>query len=231
MADDKDFEPHQYASPACLAHEIDPAYRDPLAVDPQQAVDVARWRKAERARLLGVRAAVPVADRQLAGEVIADRLDAYLGGRHGTIAGKTISAWWPIKAELNLCHWLQGLAAQGARAALPVVVKRAAPLAFRVWTADTSMVRGIGNIPVPAEGAEVVPDIMLVPVVGWDDAGYRLGYGCGYVDRTLAALPARPLVIGIGLDNARITTIFPQPYDIAMTAIITETGLQELHPC
>lgn len=230
MAEDDYSKPHGYASPPCLAHEIDPAYFDPLAVDPQQALDVARWRKSERIKLLAERAALPVATRQAAAEAVASHLNHYLGQKFGSIKGMTISAWWPIKAELNLRHWLESLAGQGARAALPLVVKPAMPLVFRVWTPDTRMERGFWNIPVPAEGDEVVPDITLSPIVGWDAAGYRLGYGGGYFDRTLAALSPRPLAIGIGLDAARIATIFPQPHDIAMSAIITETGLQELHP-
>ena len=86
------------------------------------------------------------------------------------------------------------------------------------------MVQGFWKIPVPAEGPEVVPDIMLAPLVGWDDAGYRLGYGGGYFDRTLAAFAVRPLVIGVGLAAAQLPTIFPQPHDIAMDSIVTEAG-------
>jgi len=230
MPDDDDMKPPGFASPPCLAHEIDPAYFDPLASDPQQSLDVARWRKAERVRLLAERSALPVATRQAAAEAIAGHLDRYLADRFGSIAGMTISAWWPIKAELNLRHWLERLAGQAACAALPVVVKPAAPLVFRMWTPETRMERGVWNIPVPAEGGEVVPDITLLPLVGWDGAGYRLGYGGGYFDRTLAAHSPRPHAIGIGLDVARIATIFPQPHDIPMAEIITETGLQERHP-
>lgn len=211
-----------YASPPCFAHEL-----DPLAVDPQQALDVARWRKSERLRLLSKRAALSVPARRVASEVIAGSIDRFLADRLGRITGLTISAWWPIKAELDLRHWMGRLPGQGARAALPVVVQRATPLHFRTWTPDTRMERGFWNIPVPAEGAVVVPDITLVPIVGWDRSGFRLGYGGGYFDRTLAAISPRPLAIGIGLDAARVATIFPQPHDIAMDAVITETGLQE----
>jgi 5-formyltetrahydrofolate cyclo-ligase len=224
--DDDETRWRSYASPPCLAHEIDPTYFDPAFVDPQQMLDVARWRKAERARLLAERAALPVSARQAAAEAIAAHLDQYMAERLGGIAGLTISGWWPIKAELDLRFWLERLAAQGARAALPVVVERAAPLAFRVWTRETRMERGFWNILVPAEGPEVIPDITLAPVVGWDDAAYRLGYGGGYFDRTLAALSPRPLAIGVGIQTARVNTIFPQPHDIPMTAIITEAGVQ-----
>lgn len=209
-----------YASPACLAHEIDPGN-----FDPQQASDVERWRKAERTRLLTARAALSVETRQTAARDIAHQLDRLLADRFKTLDDLTISAWWPIKAELDLRFWLAGLAARGARAALPVVATRAAPLIFRVWTPDTRMERGIWNIPVPAEGMPVLPDITLAPVVGWDAAGYRLGYGGGYFDRTLAALNPRPLAVGIGLGCAKIATIFPQPHDIAMNVVVTEAGL------
>lgn len=86
------------------------------------------------------------------------------------------------------------------------------------------MVQGFWKIPVPAERPEVVPDVALAPVVGWDAAGYRLGYGGGYFDRTLAALHPRAFAIGVGLEAARVETIFPQPHDIAMNAIVTKTG-------
>lgn len=215
-----------YASPPCLAHEIDPAYFDPLAVDPQQAADVARWRKATRARLLADRAGLPATARQAAAEIIAGHLDALLAERFPTIEGLTISAWWPIKAELNLRHWLESLLARGARVALPVVEVRAAPLHFRLWTPECRMVQGFWKIPVPADGPDVVPDVTLAPVVGWDAAGYRLGYGGGYFDRTLAALAPRPLAIGVGLHAAQVATIFPQPHDIVMDVILTEAGTQ-----
>ena len=211
-----------FASPPCLAPEIDPTYLDPFAVDPQQAAEVARWRKAERARLLAMRAAMPVAERHAAAESIAGRLDALLATRFMAVEGLTISAWWPIKAELNLRHWLESLLARGARVALPVVKTPAAPLVFRLWTPDCKMVQGFWKIPVPADGPEVTPDVTLAPVVGWDADGYRLGYGGGYFDRTLAALDPRPLTIGVGLHAARVGTIFPQPHDIAMDVIVTE---------
>lgn len=216
-----------YASPPCLAHEIDPAYFDPLAVDPQQAVDVARWRKAERARLLDARAALPVAVREAVARAIAGALDALLARRFPDLTGRSISGYWPIKAEFDLRPWMEALDAKGVRVALPVVETRAAPLVFRSWTPGAAMERGHWNILVPkADAPRLVPEIMLAPLVGWDGAGYRLGYGGGYFDRTLAAARPRPFVIGVGLQAARLATVFPQPHDIAMDAIVTEDGLQ-----
>lgn len=208
------------ASSPCLAAALDPSF-----VDRDQARDVTRWRTAERQRLLAERAAMPVETRQAAAHIIAGHLDHLLLSRFGSLNGLTISAWWPIKAELNLRSWLSGLAARGAQAALPIVATKGAPLIFRPWTPETKMERGFWNIPVPAEGPEVRPDITLAPVVGWDAAAYRLGYGGGYFDRTLAALSPRPFAIGIGLDAARVQTIFPQPHDIPMQFIVTETEI------
>ena len=216
------------AAPPRRAHVKNPAGIDPSALDPYEAADVKHWRKAQRAQLLAERAALPAAVRQAAAETIAGHLDALLAARFPTIEGLTLSAWWPIKAELNLRHWLESLLARGARVALPVVLTPAAPLAFRLWTPECKMMRGFWNIPVPADGPEVIPDVTLAPLVGWDGAGYRLGYGGGYFDRTLATLAPRPLTIGVGLSAAQVTTIFPQPHDIAMDAIVTEVGVRQL---
>lgn len=223
--DEPDDTPGGYASPACLAHELDPAPGDPQAVDPEQARDVARWRKAERARLLEARAAMSNVARKAAPDRIARHLDELLALRFDRLAGLTVSGWWPIKAELDLRFWLAGLAERGARAALPVVVVKGQPLVFREWTPATTMERGFWNIPVPSEAPHLQPDIVLAPLVGWDGAGYRLGYGGGYFDRTLGAREPRPLAIGVGLDAARIATVFPQPHDIPMQVIVTETGI------
>lgn len=216
---------HRYASPPCLAHEIDPAYGSQVLVDPQQALEVTRWRKAERVRLLAERLSLPVAARRTATETIEAHLDRFIADHVDEVAGLTISAWWPINAELDLRPWLGRVVASGARAALPVVVKRAEPLVFRFWSRDARMEPGVWDIPVPVNTSDCVPDVCLIPLVGWDVVGYRLGYGGGYFDRTLAALSPRPLTIGIGLQGAQLATIFPQPHDISMVAIITEAGL------
>lgn len=214
------------ASPPCMAADLDPAFAQHRTADPQQAQDVAVWRRAERARLLAQRADLSVALRHAASVAVAGHIDALLIARFGTVQGLTISAWWPIKAELNLRDYLTDLVARGATVALPVVETPATPLIFRRWTPDCRMVQGFWKIPVPADGPEVAPQVALAPLVGWDGAGYRLGYGGGYFDRTLAALDPRAYAIGVGLDAARLATIFPQPHDIAMDAIVTESGQQ-----
>lgn len=84
------------------------------------------------------------------------------------------------------------------------------------------MASGIWNIPMPAEGEWLQPEVLLVPLLGFDGSGYRLGYGGGYYDRTLAAMPAKPLAIGIGFELSRLATIHPQPHDVRMDLIVTE---------
>lgn len=217
----------KYASPPCMAHEIDPSYSDPLGVDPDQARDVARWRKAERARLRAERQTLSVAEREAVGQALAAHLRNVLRDRFDDGQNRVLSLYWPIKGEPDLRPLMAELHGAGVTIALPLVETKAAPLVFRRWTPETKMVRGDWNIPVPPPDAPAVdPDIVLAPLVGWDGAGYRLGYGGGYFDRTLAARSPRPFAIGIGLQAARLATIYPQPHDIALDVILTETGVQ-----
>ena len=207
------------ASPVC--------FQGSDGADAQQALDVARWRAAERVRLRAERMALSVDARQTWARALAGHLDALLPKVLGDVEGRVISGSWPIKGEADLRPWLSDLHARGAVVALPVVVERAAPLHFRRWVPGMALERGNWNIPVPPDaGEELVPDLSLAPLVGWDVAGYRLGYGGGYFDRTLASLSPQPVVIGVGLQAAEVKTIFPQVHDIAMSVIVTETGVQ-----
>lgn len=213
-----------YASPPCFAHELTLGRDGYAVVDPQTARDVARWRKAERERLIAARLAVPAEERrELAAEVAAE-LDQLIAPGPGL----TVSLYWPFRAELDLRDWMQRAAERGARVALPVVVAKGQPLVFREWRPGCRMERGVWNIPIPAEGEEVVSNVTIAPLVGYDPACYRLGYGGGFFDRTLAALSPRPRVIGVGHPIAAIPTIHPQPHDIPMDAIVTGRGLLRL---
>ena len=117
------------------------------------------------------------------------------------------------------------MAERGGASALPVVVQRHAPLTFRRWRRGDALEPGVWNIPVPADGAIVTPDIVIAPVVGFDPACFRLGYGGGFFDRTLAALPRRPRIVGVGYARQEIRTIFPQAHDVPMDMIVTEAGI------
>lgn len=214
-----------YASPPCMAAEVDPAYFDPLGVDLGQARDVARWRRAERARLAGLREGLGQAGRAQ----VLDRVAGHLGRvltEGGVGRGCVLSGYWPIKGEPDLRPVLADLHRAGVTIALPVVEKPAAPLIFRRWTPETKLARGGWSIPVPPPEADLLlPDIALAPCLGWTDDCYRLGCGGGYFDRTLAALTPRPITIGIALSAARLPTIYPQPHDIPFDLILTEDGV------
>lgn len=182
--------------------------------------ELTTWRKAERARLIEARRALPADLRAAHAGVIASRLD----GRLGALDGRVVSLYWPFRGEPDLRGWAASVVARGGRPALPVVVRKAAPLVFRAWRPGDRLEKGVWNIPVPVEDEQVLPDIVISPVVGFDGGNYRLGYGGGFYDRTLASLPRKPLVLGVGYTMQRLATIHPQPYDVPMDAIVTEAG-------
>jgi 5-formyltetrahydrofolate cyclo-ligase len=212
----------EYASPACFMHEVDPTY---FGLSPGRELlqqnDVMRWRKLERTRLINECLEMSVAMRRYDSDRIAEQLDATIGD----VSGRIVSAYWPLRGEPDLREWLERVASRGGRYALPVVVKKQAPLVFRTWRRGEKLERGVWNIPVPAAGEEVCPDIVIAPVVGYDRNAYRLGYGGGYFDRTLAAIPRRPMIIGVGYSQAAIPTIYPQLHDIPMDKIVTERDI------
>lgn len=181
--------------------------------------DLQPWRRTQRDRLIAERLDVAVDIRNLYARQITERLNDLLPD----LTGRTISGYWPCKGEPDLRPWLTSLGMRSARAALPVIVAKNEALRFRVWRPGAPLERGFWNIPHPAEGEEVHPDIVIAPLVGFDGAGYRLGYGGGYFDRTLAAAPNKPRIIGVGYGQARLRTIFPQAHDIPMDVIVTES--------
>lgn len=222
-ANGDDEAPAGFASPPCFMHEIDPAYMNlPGGEDAQALGDVQRWRKAERKRLIEKRLALPVEERRRHDA----RINEALAEAAGALAGLTVSLYWPFRGEPNLHPFARLTVERGGRCALPVVVARGEPLAFRTWAPGDPLDRGVWNIPVPREDAEIVmPDLIVAPVVGFDRAAYRLGHGGGYYDRTLAAMGHGPRVLGVGYGLAAIQTIYPQWHDVAMDAVLTEDGL------
>ncbi|WP_159716722.1 5-formyltetrahydrofolate cyclo-ligase [Geminicoccus flavidas] len=214
MGDDPNDEPGEFSSPPCFMHELDPTW---LGLPPP---DLLPWRKAERERLIKARLAVPAAERAVLTEAITAHLDEVAGD----LEGKVVSAWWPFRGEPDLRPWLASAIERGATAALPVVVQKNTPLQFRAWRPGDRMERGIWNIPIPADGETVTPDLVLAPVVGFDPGCYRLGYGGGYFDRTLSTL-SNYQAIGIGYALQAIPTIRPQTHDIPMQLVVTEAGV------
>jgi len=217
MADDHDDEaPAQYSSPPCFMHDLDPAFRLALT----DWTDVRRWRKAERERLITARLAVSADARAAMSTRIAEGLDALIGD----LAGRMVSLYWPFRGEPDLRPWMASVNERGGRTALPVVIEKGQPLVFRAYRPGDRLEKGVWNIPVPAEGEPLLPDIVISPIVGIDPQNYRLGYGGGFFDRTLAAMPFKPLVIGVGFELQRIATIYPQPHDIPMSEVVTEAN-------
>jgi len=209
-----------YASSPCYAAE----FEQPL--DAQQQRDVNNWRSAERKRQRERRRALTPEQQDSYAQAVAAHLDSLLEKKYGDIAGKVVGGYWPIQGELDLVFWFHKLCKRGVRVALPITIEQDAPLIFREWLPETNMEKDRWHIPIPpVENAQLLPEILLSPLLAWDVAGYRLGYGGGYFDRTLAALSPKPFVIGVGIQVAQVPTIFPQTYDIPMDAVVTEIGV------
>src|SRR6185436_7107030 len=179
------------------------------------------WRKLERQRLIAARAALDAA--QL--ERYRLRIDAHLLRAFPGLATAKLALCWPIKGEYDARHLARTLRERGALTALPVVVAPKQPLIFREWHPGTELATGPLDIPYPANSPEVLPQAVLLPMNGWDPAGYRLGYGGGFFDRTLASLPKKPAVIGVTYELAKMETIHPQNWDIPVDWVVTERGV------
>ena len=189
--------------------------------------DAARQRRRLlRAELLARRLAMTSAERLTCDAAISGLLSAALTIDHTVSGSPVLGFCWPHQGEYDARALVARFVVQGGRAALPVVATRGAPLQFRRWEPGAAMVAGDHGIPVPAAGEPLSPDLMLVPLVGFDEAGYRLGYGGGYFDRTLAQW-ARAHAIGVGYESARVRSIEPQPHARPMRWIVTEAGVFE----
>lgn len=222
MIPSDDAEAAEFASSPCSLHELSPemagtARSRAAELTPDNAI----WRKAERKRLIDARMAIAASDRARMDEAITTTVEQLIGDPQG----KIVSAYWPFRCEPELRPLLRRLSAAGAQTALPVVLGKGRPMVFREWTSGARLERGVWNIPFPADGAEVAPDIVIAPVVGFDTHCYRLGYGGGFFDRTLESLPHMPLRIGVGYAMQRLDTIHPHRYDIAMSHVVTEEGI------
>jgi len=191
---------------------------EPLSTDWK---DISAWRREQRSRWIDYRCALPAAQRLAWGERMTALLCEAVPLRPGTVVGFC----WPFKAEFDARFAVRYWREQGAVAALPEVVAKGQPLRFRQWWPGAPMTRGVYDIPLPDGTPEVLPDIAIVPMNACDSRGYRLGYGGGYFDRTLAALERRVIAIGVTYDACRVPSIFPQPHDLPMDLVVTEAGI------
>ena len=187
---------------------------------------ITHWRRAQRTDLLAQRTAVPLQQRRQWDACITRQL---LDG-FPQLRNPVVGCYWPFKAEFDPRFAIRALRQLGARAALPVVLQRDAPLQFREWWPGVATRRSVFGLPVPLGTELLRPDVLLIPPVGFDGMAYRLGYGGGYFDRTLADLAPSPIKIGVGYELSRIPTIRPQPHDIAMDFIVTEQAIYRALP-
>jgi 5-formyltetrahydrofolate cyclo-ligase len=213
---------NQYSSPACLMHEV-----ERLAPPKSQSwEDIKAWRKQQREALIKARVQDPN-ERQLRSAPILAQLEAQLQAIRSTaLASKrhpsVLGIYWPFRGEIDVRDLAHRHIEAGGLVALPVVVEKNAPVEFWRWRPEVPLSRGLFNIPIPAEREVLAPDVLIVPLVGFDRAGYRLGYGGGYYDRTLAASDPRPRTLAIAFAESELETIYPQPHDIPMSRIITD---------
>lgn len=138
-------------------------------------------------------------------------------------AGLCLGAYLPLRGEPDLLGVLEQWVGRGGTVGLPVVVRADAALEFGRWAPGMAVVRERFGVARPEPFEPVVPDLMVVPCVGFDERCFRLGYGGGYYDRTLAAHPCR--AIGVGYDGCEIARFEAGEHDIALAEIITETRL------
>ncbi len=160
------------------------------------------------------------------GEALAGRFMALLeslGGRAG--AAKIVSGYWPIRDEIDPRPLLARLAARGHPLALPVVVGRDAPLIFRAWAPGAPLVAGVFATSAPSpDSPELSPEIVIAPLLAFDRAGHRLGYGGGYYDRSLAELRARGPVLAMGAayQDQEVAEVPHGPGDQPLDWVVTE---------
>jgi 5-formyltetrahydrofolate cyclo-ligase len=183
--------------------------------------EIRQWRKLVRKELLERRAALSVEALRATSERACTRLRATvdLG------AFKVLGFCWPFRGEFDVRGIAKDHIAGGGEVALPVIVEKSAPVEFWRWYPGMPMQKGIWDIPVPKEREVVTLDAVIVPLVGFDESGYRLGYGGGYFDRTLAAARRRPYAIGFGYEDSRLPSIHPQRHDIPMHLIVTDQAV------
>lgn len=171
--------------------------------------DIAAQKAALRRRARAARAALGTP-----AEAPGQRLAQWLGGRGGVLAG-----YWPLAAEADP---RPAMAAHGGAVCLPVVEGQGRPLAFRRWQAGARLRAGAFGVMEPVGEEALQPDIVIVPLLAFDRAGMRLGYGGGFYDRTLAGLRGRAQAIGLGFAAQEVAAVPCEATDAALDMIVTE---------
>ncbi len=193
----------------------------PVPPSAEHSADSSVYRAALRRDSLAARLALDV-HRHAA---LSARIEAALRTLLIALPPQTLAFCAPVRGEFDARPLATELLGRGWQAAMPVVVAPASPMIFRAWSPESAMGADRHGIPIPAQGAERRPDIVLLPLVAFDAQCFRLGYGGGYFDRTLAALVPRPQAIGVGFELGRVADIRPQAHDQRLDAIVTEAGV------
>ena len=158
--------------------------------------------------------------RALAEKAIAQYLQTWLQHYQPAV----LAAYWPIKSEVDCRDWLLQTLSSGVTVVLPVVEQRNSALVFRQWHGEALSGRDQAGLPAPVQGQVHQPYAILIPCLGFNAQGYRLGYGGGYYDRTLALLPGVPsAALAFSLQE---TEFAPDAHDIALHSVITELGIR-----
>ena len=192
----------------------------PIITEPpsREWSDIRSWRVHTRRLLTKARLSRdPALHEQMARQAIGRLLQAVDLSRY-----ETLGVYCAMRGEINILDVAAEHIARGGRVAVPVVVEKAAPVEFWRWWPGIAMTRGVWNIPVPARRESLLPDALIVPLLGFDAALYRLGYGGGYYDRTLAQTAPKPYCVGLGFQSGELASIYPQTHDIPMNRIVTE---------
>jgi 5-formyltetrahydrofolate cyclo-ligase len=192
-----------------------------------QPSDPAAFRCALRHEKIAARLRLPAEQHRQASSRILEHLAVLLT----PLPPGVIAFCWPIRAEVDCTPLVAQLLGAGWRAAMPTVVATAKPMQFRAWSPDSAMTTDPHGIPVPATHQLANPDVVLLPLVAFDPAGYRLGYGGGYFDRTLADCVPRPLTLGVGFELSAVATIHPAAHDIPLAIVVTEAGVRQSKAC
>lgn len=156
------------------------------------------------------------------------QIDVHLKHLLGQLAPHLVGACWPWRAEHDmrpLCGWLRS---QGVTTALPKVMGIGQPLQWRAWDEATALIADRVGLMYPAEGDPVFPDLLLIPGNAFDDYGFRLGYGAGFFDISLAQAKPRPTAVGVGYAISRVPDLQAQPHDMAMDWLVTERGVEPI---
>jgi 5,10-methenyltetrahydrofolate synthetase len=185
--------------------------------------DWREWRKQRRNELIALREAIPEPDYHRWSAAITESLKQGFP----VLRNSAVGFCWPHRREYDPRPYAEFLHEYGATLAFPEVVSRYEPLRFRKWWPDAPMKTGAYGIPVPDDTDRVEVAALVIPMIGFDKLGFRLGYGGGYFDRTLAAISPRPLAIGVAFVILRLENVYPQAHDIPMDFIVTEAGIYQ----